>query len=222
VTRGDASSCAMSPATRMRPPSSRSRRVSWPRRPAGAAPSEDLENRGPIEVRDLPVLRDFLRDEANELEAVLFPCPASSPSCKSRTVPRIRERGPDAFLGPRRGCPRRRGRSRRAPLPFHHGARRSLALAHDGEFLSPASREQALLALHAETVDLVHKEDALVGLVGSSGFDAFVAGVSRPPSGGIVLHVADEGAGVAPCCVDEGWHFIRRMAHEELRTIRFS
>ena len=69
-------------------------------------------------------------------------------------------------------------------LALDHRARASLALAEYAELSFLESRQQALLALDPEHVDLIDEQHALVGLVdraglktGNKGFDACVAAI---------------------------------------------
>ena len=180
---------------------------------------EDFQDCRAVEVRDLPIFRDLLRDEPDQLEAVVL---------------RVHHRGlhvdlvsVSADAGPqRRVHPLDRVQVSRGDedevawdrLRLDHGAGRALALPDDREFLLLHRGQQALLALHAEDVDLVDEEDALVGLVDRAGFDALVRGRLKAAAlEGIVLDVPEQGASVTPRRVDERRHFIGRMTDEELR-----
>src|SRR5438552_3867698 len=135
--------------------------MSWFEMSSAAGPSlglpEDFQDRGAVEVRDLPIFRDLLRDEPDQLEAVVL---------------RVQHRGlhvdlvsVSADAGPqRRVHPLDRVQVSRGDedevawdrLRLDHRAGRPLALADDREFLLLHRGQQALLALHAEDVDLVH------------------------------------------------------------------
>ncbi len=57
-----------------------------------------------------------------------------------------------------------------------------------------------------------------MGLVNRSGLDALVSGgLEAAALERVVLHVPEEGAGVAPGRVNEGRHLVRSVADEELR-----
>src|SRR6266508_4457865 len=164
VTSGVPSSCAMSPATRMRPPSSRNRRVSWPRRPARRCASRRISRTA---VRPKwAIFRDLLRDESHEFEPVLFRVRHRALHVDLVTVsadprPQRRMHALDCVEVPRGHEDEIAGHGFR----LHHRAGGPLALTDDGELLLLHGGQQGLLAFHAEHVDLVDEEDALVGLM---------------------------------------------------------
>jgi len=179
-------------------------------RPARRCASRRISRPRPIEVRDLPVLRDFLRDEANELEAVLFRVSIVA-FIKSRT--RTRDTGAEGrmhSLDRRRGCPRRRGRSRRAPLPSSPWRPKISRSATMENFFSCIAVSK-LCWLSMRGRDLVHKEDAL--------WDLWIAPDStlRGPasrgrrSGKDRAFTSPRGRRRAPVASNEGWAFHPRM-----------
>ena len=93
-----------------------------------------------------------------------------------------------------------------------------LALAHDREFLLLHRGQEALLALHAEDVDLVDEQYAFVGLVNRTGFDALMGRRLEPATlERVVLDVPKKRARMAPRRIDERGHLVGRVTHEELR-----
>ncbi len=86
-----------------------------------------------------------------------------------------------------------------------HRTGAGLRLADDGELAFLHRRQQRLLAVEAQHVDLVDEEDALVGAVDGADFDPFVrrrlkaARLER-----VVADVAEQGAGVAARGFDVG------------------
>ncbi len=210
----------MSPATRTRPPSSRSRSVSWPERPGAALRlPDDLDDGGGVEVGDLLVLRDLLGDEPDDLHPVLV---------------RVRHRRLDVELVAVAPDPRaERGVHRldAVDVPrgdedevggdgfgLHHRARRAFGLADDRELPLLKRGEERVLALDLEQVDLIQEQHAAVRLVDRADLDPVVGrrlettGLER-----VVLHVTQERTGVGSGRVDERGMVVRRMGDQELR-----
>src|SRR2546427_481838 len=105
----------------------------------------------------------------------------------------------------------------RARLRLHHRAARPLALSDDGELLLLEGGEEALLAFDPQDVDLVDEQDALVGRVDRARLDPFVGGGLEPAAlEGVVLHIPEERARVAPRPVDERRELVRAVGDEEL------
>src|SRR6266508_611107 len=180
--------------------------------------SQDLEDGRAVEMGDLAILRDLLRDESHEFEPVLFRVRHRALHVDLVTVsadprPQRRMHALDCVEVPRGHEDEIAGHGFR----LHHRAGGPLALTDDGELLLLHGGQQGLLAFHAEHVDLVDEEDALVGLMNRTGFDALMgrrleaAALER-----VMLHVPEERARVAAGRVDERWGLVRSVAHEEL------
>src|SRR3989441_1245663 len=171
---------------------------------------QDLEDRGAIEVRNLPVFCHLLGDEQNELEPILFRIGHRALHVNLVTVP----------ADPR--AQRRMHPLYRVEVPggdedkvawngfgLDHGPGGPLALADDREFLLLHRRQEALLALHPEHVDLVDEQDALVGLVNRARLDALMRGRLEPAAlERIVLHVPEECTRMAARRIDERGHLV--------------
>src|SRR6266700_1131670 len=180
--------------------------------------SQDLEDGRAVEMGDLAILRDLLRDESHEFEPVLFRVRHHALHVDLVTV--------TADPRPQRRMHALHGvevpRSHEDEIAGHgfrldHRAGGPLALADDGELLLLHGRQQGLLALHSEHVDLVDEQDALVRFVNRTGFDALVGGrLEAAALERVVLHVPEEGARVAAGRVDERRGLVRGVAHEEL------
>src|SRR3989442_464809 len=180
---------------------------------------QDFEHRGPVEVRNLPVLRDLLSNEPHELESILVRIghralhvnlvpvpPKPRAQCRVHALDRVQVARGDEDEVARHG------------FRLHHRAGGPFALTDDGELLLLHRGQQALLALHAEHVDLVDEQDALVGLMNRAGFDALVRRRLEPATlERVVFDVPEERARVAPGRIDERRHLVGRVAHEELR-----
>ena len=143
------------------------------RAPAGFA--DDLVNRALVEMRDLAVIFDFLRNEPDIFLPVLLrvlhalchvdfiPVPADTGtergvhSLDCIEVPCGNHDEPAGY----RFCP-------------DHGAAGALALAGDREFPLLERGEEVLLGVGIEGVDLVDEQDTAVRPVDCSGFDPVV------------------------------------------------
>src|SRR6059036_477073 len=178
-----------------------------------------LEDRAPIEVRNLPVFCDLLRDEPNELEPILFRIGHRALHVNIVAVPA--DPRPERRMHPLHRIEVPRGDEdevARNGFRLHHGPGRPLALPDDREFLLLHCRQETLLALHPEHVDLVDEQHALVGLVNRPGLDALMRGRLEPAAlERIVLHVPEEGTRMAARRIDERRHLVGRVTHEQLR-----
>ena len=102
-------------------------------------------------------------------------------------------------------------------LGLHHRSGGALRLADDRELAFLEGGEEGVLALDLQEIDLVQEQDAAVRLVDRADLDPLV-GRGLEPTGleRVVLHVAEEGAGVRPGRVDERRLIVRGMRDEQL------
>jgi hypothetical protein len=194
---------------------------------AALALAEDLGHGHAVELGDLAVALDLLGDEPDDLPAVLVGVvhvvvhvhlvPVAADAAAEGGVHAGVEGVALVLLDGVEVARRHQDEVAGHGLGLDHGPAAALALAHDGELLLLERGEQALLALHAQHVDLVHEQDAAVGLVDGPGLDALV-GRGLQPAGleGVVAHVAQQAAGVGAGRIHEGRLVLGGVADQQL------
>ena len=191
------------------------------RAPAGFP--DDLVDGALVEVRDLPVVLDFLRNEPDIFLAVLrsilhalghidfVPVPADTGAeCRVHTLDRIEVSCSHHHepAGHRFGA--------------DHRTARALALPGDGEFPFLQGREEVLLGVGVQRVDLIDKQDAAIRAVDRTGFDPVMRrGLKAAALERVMPDIAEQGAGMGTGPVNEGGDALGIIGDEELGHHRF-